>query len=79
MTLGSYLIQMVTDGDLTVAEITADGPRFEYTKQGRAKLRRRERKGVRLSAVAGIAAASILLVACLTIDVLLVVHTWFSN
>jgi len=67
--LGPYgcLIQMVTDGDLALADITINGLRFEYTKQGLAKLQTRDRKPLTRAEVAAIAITSIFLIALMLI------------
>ena len=35
----SRFIEKVASGDLSIVELTRDGPRFEYTKKGLKKLR----------------------------------------
>ena len=34
----SRFIEMVADGDLTIVELTRDGPRYEYTRKGLTKV-----------------------------------------
>jgi len=67
---------MVADGDITIAAITIDGPRFEYTERGLAKLRACARKPFPGAAIAGIIIASFLIAACLLIDASLFSRMW---